>query len=109
MKVVELNDNDGSVTLTCLGPDPLADDQVMQYVVPPNVWFGAFPTKDVDVSSDFMAVKRASRDPEEHYSLVGCICAPAFQFDDFEMAKRSELISRMPGYSSLISMLTFPD
>ncbi|KAI3447231.1 hypothetical protein Pfo_003896 [Paulownia fortunei] len=108
-KLLELNDNDGSVKLTCIGPDPLAENQVMQHVVPPNVWFGAFPTKDVNISSDFIPIKRASRDPEEHFSLVGCTCAPAFQFDDFELAKRSELISRFPKYESLVSMLTFPD
>lgn len=103
--MVELNDNDGSVKLTCLGPDPLADDQVVQHIVPPNVWFGAFPTKDIDIPS---GVKRASRDAEEHFSLVGCTCAPAFQFDDFELAKRSELIAKFPEHESLISMLTFP-
>ncbi|KAL0426766.1 UNVERIFIED_CONTAM: hypothetical protein Slati_2851400 [Sesamum latifolium] len=109
LTVIELNENDGSIKLTCLGSDLLAENQVVQHIVPPNVWFGAFPTKDIEVSSDLMAVKRASRDPEEHFSLVGCTCAPAFQFDDFELAKRSELISCFPKYESLISMLTFPE
>lgn len=109
-KVLELNENDGSVKLTCLGPDPLAENQVLQYTVPPNVWFGAFPAKDYDISSDIIkVVKRDSRDAEEHFSLVGCTCAPAFQFDDFELAKRSELISRFPKYESIISMLTFSE
>ncbi|KAL0345005.1 UNVERIFIED_CONTAM: hypothetical protein Sradi_4331800 [Sesamum radiatum] len=107
--VIELNENDGGIKLTCLGSDLLAENQVVQHIVPPNVWFGAFPTKDIEVSSDLIAVKRASRDPEEHFSLVGCTCAPAFQFDDFELAKRSELISCFPKYESLISMLTFPE
>ncbi|KAK6152031.1 hypothetical protein DH2020_014666 [Rehmannia glutinosa] len=109
LTVLELNEDDGSVKLTCIGPDPLAENQVVQHVVPPNVWFGAFPSKDIDISSDGLAVKRAERDPEEHFSLVGCTCAPAFQFDDFELAKRSELISRFPKYESLVSMLTFDD
>ncbi|KAK4432787.1 hypothetical protein Salat_1040900 [Sesamum alatum] len=109
LTVIELNENDGSIKLTCLGPDLLAENQVVQHIVPPNVWFGAFPTKDIEVSSELIAVKRASRDPEEHFSLVGCTCAPAFQFDDFELAKRSELTSRFPKCESLISMLTFPD
>ncbi|KAL0315926.1 UNVERIFIED_CONTAM: hypothetical protein Sradi_5470800 [Sesamum radiatum] len=109
LTVIELNENDGSIKLTCLGSDLLAENQVVQHVVPPNVWFGAFPTKDIEVSSDLIAVKRASRDPEEHFSLVGCTCAPAFQFDDFELAKRSKLISCFPKYESLISMLTFPE
>lgn len=105
-QVVELNDNDGTVKFTCLGPDPLADNQVVQHMVPPNVWFGAFPTEDIDISSDG-AVKRATRDHEAHFSLVGCTCAPAFQFDDFELANRTELVSRFPKYESLITMLTF--
>ncbi|GFP79452.1 hypothetical protein PHJA_000088700 [Phtheirospermum japonicum] len=109
LTVVELNDDDGIVKLSCLGPDPLAENQVVQHVVPPNVWFGAFPTNDIDVSSNGLAVKRASKDPEEHFSLVGCTCAPAFQFDDFELAKRSELVSLFPKYESLISMLTFDE
>ncbi|KAL3625289.1 hypothetical protein CASFOL_030743 [Castilleja foliolosa] len=109
LTVAELNEDDGSVKLSCLGPDPLAENQVVQLVVPPNVWFGAFPTNDIDISSDGLAVKRASKDPEEHFSLVGCTCAPGFQFDDFELAKRSELISRFSKYESLISMLTFDE
>lgn len=111
LTVIELNENDGSVKLTCLGPDPLAENQVMQYTVPPNVWFGAYPTSDidVDVSSEMGAVKRESRDPEKHFSLVGCTCAPAFQFVDFELAKRSELVRRFPKHEALISMLTFPE
>ncbi|KAK6152026.1 hypothetical protein DH2020_014661 [Rehmannia glutinosa] len=76
LTVLELNEDDGSVKLTCIGPDPLAENQVVQHVVPPNVWFGAFPSKDIDISSDGLAVKRAERDPEEHFSLVGCTCAP---------------------------------
>lgn len=107
--VVELNEKDGSVKLTGLGPDPLADDQQVQYVVPPNVWFGSFPMKDVDISSSMVVIKKPPRDPEQHFSLVGCTCAPAFQFEDFELAKRSELISKFPAYETLVSFLTFPD
>lgn len=81
----------------------------MQYTVPPNVWFGAFPTKDFEISSDLAAAKRETRDPEQHFSLVGCTCAPAFQFEDFELAKQSELISKFPKYESLVSLLTFAD
>nr|GMC55872.1 uncharacterized protein LOC109190715 [Ipomoea batatas] len=106
--VVELNETDGSIKLTGIGPDPLADDQQVQYTVPPNVWFGAFPTKDIDISADKKkAVKNPPRDAEKHFALVGCTCAPAFQFDDFELAKRSYLVSCFPEYESLISLLTF--
>ncbi|PIN00744.1 hypothetical protein CDL12_26751 [Handroanthus impetiginosus] len=108
LTVLELKESDGSAKFTCLGPDPLAENQVVQYTVPPNIWFGAFPTKDIDISSGVVSAK-SPRNPEEHFSLVGCTCAPAFQFDDFELAKSLDLLPRFPKYESLVSMLTFPD
>ncbi|XP_052200376.1 uncharacterized protein LOC127806865 isoform X2 [Diospyros lotus] len=107
--VVEMNDKDGSVKLTCLGPDPIGANQQLQYTVPPNVWFGAYPTLDMDISAESVARKNAPRDAENHFSLVGCTCAPAFQFEDFELAQRSELISSFPKYGSLVNLLTFAE
>ncbi|KAK7848442.1 hypothetical protein CFP56_005022 [Quercus suber] len=91
---VELNDKDG---------------QQPQYTVPPNVWFGSFPTKDISISPDGTVLKAPPRDGKTHFSLVGSTCAPAFQFQDFELAKRSELVSRFPNSEALISLLTFPE
>ncbi|KAH8505482.1 hypothetical protein H0E87_012642 [Populus deltoides] len=98
-----------TVKLTSIGSDLGGDNQQPQYTVPPNVWFGAFPTKDYNISPDSMVAKTAPRDAESHYSLVGCTCAPAFQFEDFELAKRYYLISRFPNYEPLISLLTLPE
>ncbi|KAJ1418803.1 Ubiquinone biosynthesis protein COQ9 [Sesbania bispinosa] len=106
--IVELNEKDGSVKFTCLGSD-LSENQIPQYSVPPNVWFGSFPSKDFSVSGDGGFVKAPPRDGEVHYSLVGCTCAPAFQFQDFELAKRSYLITRFPQLENLITALTFPE
>lgn len=106
---MELNEVDGIVKLTNLGPNFIGEDQQPQYTVPPNVWFGAFPTKDFSVSPDGALIKAAPRDSETHYSLVGCTCAPAFQFQDFELAKRSELIKHCPNIEPLITLLTFPE
>ncbi|CAO2841672.1 unnamed protein product [Amaranthus hypochondriacus] len=106
--IVELNEKDGSVKLTYLGQDLMGNEQP-QYTVPPNVWFGSFPTKDISVSPEGLATRAVSRDAESHFSLVGCTCAPAFQFEDFELAKRSELISYFPKYKSLILLLTSDD
>lgn len=108
-QVVELNEEDGKFKLTRLGSDLIGDDQQPQYTVPPNVWFGAFPTNDLSVSADGTLLKAPPRDGEGHYSLVGCTCAPAFQFEDFELAKRSELVSRFPDSEPLISFLTLPE
>jgi predicted cupin superfamily sugar epimerase len=85
------------------------DNEQPQYTVPPNVWFGSFPTKDITVSPDGAVVKEPSRNGEYHFALAGCTCAPAFQFQDFEVAKRSELVSRFPDKEHLISLLTLPD
>ncbi|KAL6974623.1 hypothetical protein U1Q18_028807 [Sarracenia purpurea var. burkii] len=104
-----MNDKDGSVKLTCLGPNPIGNNQHLQYTVPPNVWFGSYPTRDIDISTENGAVKTATRDGENHFSLVGCTCAPAFQFEDFELARRSELIALFPKYQSLVTLLTFAE
>ena len=100
---------DGNVKLTCLGPDLIGGNQQPQYTVPPNVWFGAFPTKDITISPDGTLLKAAPTNPEKHYSLVGCTCAPAFQFQDFELAKGSDLVSLFPNKEPLISLLTVSD
>ncbi|KAI9191633.1 hypothetical protein LWI28_011198 [Acer negundo] len=107
--VIELNDEDGQIKLTCLGNDLVESNQQPQYTVPPNVWFGSFPTKDFNISPEGSVSKVEPRDAESHYSLVGCTWAPAFQFEDFELAKRSELVSLFPNHESLISLLTFPE
>ena len=108
-QVLELDERNGQVKLTCLGSDLIGENQQPQYTVRPNVWFGAFPTKDYIISPEGEVAKAAPRDAENHYSLVGCTCAPAFQFEDFELARRSELISQFPNHKHLISLLTFSD
>ncbi|KAE8731983.1 Small nuclear ribonucleoprotein family protein isoform 1 [Hibiscus syriacus] len=108
LTIVELDEKDGKVKLTCVGPD-IVDDQRVQYTVPPYVWFGAFPAKDLHISSDGGVTRAEPRDPEAHYSLVGCTCAPAFLFQDFELGKRSELVASFPDYEPIISFLTLPD
>ncbi|KAE8724466.1 ubiquinone biosynthesis protein COQ9 [Hibiscus syriacus] len=55
--VLELDEKDGNVKLTCLGTD-LLNGQKVQYTVPPNVWLGAFPTKDFHISTDGVVTKK---------------------------------------------------
>jgi len=59
-----------------------------QAVVPAGCWFG---------SSLF--------DPNK-YALVGCTVAPGFDFADFEMANREELIVQYPQHRAIIQRLT---
>lgn len=40
------------------------------------------------------------------YTLVGCTVAPGFEFDDFELPRRSELVLRFPEHAPLIRELT---
>ncbi|KAJ9547960.1 hypothetical protein OSB04_020503 [Centaurea solstitialis] len=109
LTILEIDEKDGSAKLTCIGQE-IGENQLLQYWVPPNVWFGAFPTKDYTISGENnVVVKNAARDAEQHFSLVGCTVAPAFQFEDFVLAKRSELVSRFPAHESLINIITFED
>ncbi len=57
---------EGQVTRHLLGPD-LAAGQVMQAVVPAGCWQDAMPVS-------------------EAWVLVGCVVAPAFRFEGFELA-----------------------
>ncbi|KAK7388286.1 hypothetical protein VNO78_23100 [Psophocarpus tetragonolobus] len=105
--IVELNEKDGSVKFTCLGPD-LSENEVPQYTVGPNIWFGSFPTKDYKLSRDGEFESVAARDSERNYTLVGCTCAPAFQYQDFHLAQPSHLLPLFPLFAPLITALTFP-
>jgi hypothetical protein len=40
------------------------------------------------------------------FALVGCTVAPGFDFADFEMAKRDELVARYPQHREIIERLT---
>lgn len=40
------------------------------------------------------------------YSLVSCTVAPGFEFDDFEIAKREELMNVYPQHNEIIQELT---
>lgn len=66
----------------------IVNGQQLQYVVPAGVWFAA-------------KVKES-----ESYSLVGCTVAPGFDFKDFELANRDELIKMFPDSEEIICSLT---
>ncbi|XP_039854273.1 uncharacterized protein LOC120712540 isoform X1 [Panicum virgatum] len=105
LTVFELHD-DGHIDLTVIGPH-LEAGQRPQYTVPPNVWFGSFPTLDVEsfASDGSVLVKSRKRDPEQHYSLVGCTCAPGFQYEDFEMATFEDVRSIAPKAEPFLKFL----
>ena len=59
-----------------------------QFVVPGQHWFAATVINDND------------------YTLVGCTVSPGFDFKDFVLPKRKELISKYPQHEKIINTLT---
>jgi predicted cupin superfamily sugar epimerase len=64
--------------------------EVLQGVVKAGCWFGA------------------KVEGTESYSLVSCNVAPGFEFEDFELADRSELLQIYPQHHEIIELLTEP-
>ena len=77
---------DGRGEVLKLGAD-LANGYSFQQVVPAGCWFASKP---ID---------------ENGFSFVGCTVAPGFDFADFEMAKKDELIKQYPQYKDWIEIL----
>ena len=82
-------EKDGNLRRHFLGKE-IELGQNFQIVVPKNHWFAAQLTT------------------QNSFALVGCTMAPGFHFDDFEIAKRPDLIARFPMHEALISRLTLP-
>ena len=66
----------------------LSAGQHPQVVIPHGCWFAA-----------------RVLDPHS-YILLGCTVAPGFDFADFELARRDELIHLFPGHDELITQFT---
>jgi predicted cupin superfamily sugar epimerase len=45
---------------------------------------------------------------EKKFSFVGCTVAPGFDFEDFELAQRKELLQEYPRYEDWIRLLALP-
>lgn len=78
---------DGHYSNVIMGSD-IENDEHFQFVVPAKYWFAA------EVLS------------ANSYSLVGCTVSPGFDFRDFNLAKRSDLISQFPEHETLITQFT---
>ena len=78
---------DGKLSKILLGDD-IQKGEVFQCVVPKNCWFAA------KVSSS------------NTFSLVGCTVSPGFDFKDFTLANKNELIAEFPEHSDIITALT---
>ncbi len=77
----------GILSEIVLGRD-ISNGESLQAVVPANHWF-------------------ASRvNDGTSFSLVGCTVSPGFDFSDFELASRSDLIEQFPAHEQIITSLT---
>lgn len=86
VKIVVI-DTDGKVVTHSLGNNFDIGEQ-FQVIVPANTWFGAKP---IDKGG---------------FALVGCTMAPGFEFEDFELADRTDLINQYPQHKALITEFT---
>jgi len=79
-------DKGGAYNRILLGCNLVAGERP-QAVVPAHVWQAAEPTGDA-------------------WALCGCTVIPGFDFADFEMAERTDLLERYPEYAAIIRRLT---
>lgn len=84
VEVIQLRGEHSSILL---GSDP-EEGQVFQAVVPAGCWFASHV-------ADWKG-----------WALVGCTVAPGFDFADFEMGKRAELLREYPQHREMIARLT---
>lgn len=89
IEVLVLEKN-GELKIHRLGNKP-DQGESFQFVVPGGLWFAS---RMADKST---------------YGLVGCTVAPGFDFQDFEMARRSALIEQFPQHTQVITELTYPE
>jgi predicted cupin superfamily sugar epimerase len=80
-------DLEGALNQLRLGPAPEHGEQ-FQAVVRAGWWLGA------EVAEP------------DSYSLAGCTVAPGFDFEDFELGGRSELLAAFPAHMEIIIKLT---
>lgn len=83
LEVIEIDDT-GNLKITLVG-NKLEEGEVFQYTVKAGTWFGS-------------RVKAGGS-----FSLVGCTVSPGFDFDDFEMAERTDLIAKFPALLKVIT------
>ena len=86
LEVIEI-DLEGKLIRTEVGRE-LDKGQAFQYMVKAGHWFGSRVLNGGD------------------FSFVGCTVAPGFDFKDFELANRAELIKLFPQHKDIIVELT---
>jgi hypothetical protein len=80
-------DSSGNLTEHLLGNNP-ENNESLQCLVKAGSWFGS-------------NVKKGG-----NYALVGCTVSPGFDFEDFELGERKDLMDQFPHHAGIIQMLT---
>ncbi|MBN1819970.1 MAG: cupin domain-containing protein [Prolixibacteraceae bacterium] len=78
---------DGKIKKLHLGSD-IEKQETFQVIIPKNTWFTAHLIN------------------KQGYSLIGCTVAPGFDFDDFELATRGQLLIEFPHLETVIKDFT---
>jgi hypothetical protein len=84
---IHLIDEAGNYSTQKLGRN-LEAGEVFQFVIPKFSWFAA----EVNDKTSF--------------TLIGCTVAPGFDFADFALAQRKELLKQFPSHTNIIERLT---
>lgn len=84
---VHIIDDLGNLQTQTVGNDIAAGNH-LQLVVPAGCWFASGVTKP------------------DAFSLVGCTVSPGFDFNDFELGTRAQLIRDYPQHADLIKAFT---
>lgn len=79
--------NNGRVETILLG-SAIEKGELLQAVIPAGIWFGS-------------RIKS-----QKGFVLVSCTVAPGFDFADFELAKREDLLKEYPQFEELVKELT---
>jgi predicted cupin superfamily sugar epimerase len=88
------------------------DSLVVHVIEPEGKYFSILLGRDSEAGQVLQAVVRAGSWFASHvadwnsFALVGCTVAPGFDFADFEMGKREELVALYPRHRELIERLT---
>jgi uncharacterized protein len=76
----------GNYSCISLGNN-IENGELLQFVVPAGAWFAVEPA------------------PTIAFALTGCTVSPGFDFEDFEMGNKKDLISAFPEHERVVSRL----
>lgn len=84
---IHIIDDKGNLSNVVLGKD-IDNGEVFQTVIPAGYWFAAEIITKIS------------------FALIGCTVAPGFDFEDFQLADRKELLDLFPEHHIIINKFT---